>query len=353
MPRQRLPLDALLERDRERELQQALLTLPEKNRLVLLMHVWGGSSYEDIAGCTGVPVTTVEGRIYRAKRQLRRLLHQADPVFLDGPQRRFWQPQEGGTESRQQRTKTMASSKQSVRIADGQTQPPALALFTRRLSTMLDAGIPLVRVLDVLQEVPPPYGDIAPELKQKVEQGARLSQALSERPDLFATPYVVLIRAGEIGGILEETVQRMVQLMRKEWQLACRRPQNEEPLLLLHPAAIPLPERWAVMSGYQRTVTLILFFETFALLLQSGVPIVQAMEVVAALLPSAQREGWMTVRKEVLAAQPLSPGMERMGIFPRFALEMITLGLESGNLDFLLHRLAEAFEDDIAYETPT
>jgi RNA polymerase sigma-70 factor, ECF subfamily len=68
------PLEALLARERQRALRQALLTLPAANRMALLMYAWGGSSYDEIAAFLQVNRTTVEGRIYRARSQLRRLL---------------------------------------------------------------------------------------------------------------------------------------------------------------------------------------------------------------------------------------------------------------------------------------
>ena len=55
-----------------REVRGALARLPENNRLALLMHVLHGISYERIAAFLGVPVSTIEGRIHRARRQLRR-----------------------------------------------------------------------------------------------------------------------------------------------------------------------------------------------------------------------------------------------------------------------------------------
>ncbi len=68
------PLEEVLAREARRAWRQALASLPAANRLPLVLHVWGRYRYEDIAELLDVPVTTVEGRIYRAKQQLRRLL---------------------------------------------------------------------------------------------------------------------------------------------------------------------------------------------------------------------------------------------------------------------------------------
>jgi RNA polymerase sigma-70 factor (ECF subfamily) len=78
------PLAVLLEREKQRALRQALRALPLENQRALLMHVWGGCSYEQIAAFLDMPLTTVEGRIHRARAQLRRLLRaEADDLLAD------------------------------------------------------------------------------------------------------------------------------------------------------------------------------------------------------------------------------------------------------------------------------
>ncbi len=328
------PLEQLLLREQQRELHDALLMLPKANRVALLMHVLGGSSYEDIAASVGVPATTVEGRIYRARRQLERLLRDA-PI---------------ATTQRLTGETFMSKEKSLPRIARAdQAQPPALALFTRHFSIMIDAGVSIMRALDALTEAPLPYGPAAQGIMARVENGAMPSEAMSDRPDLFSEPYIMMIRAGEMGEILDETLRRMVKVMTKEWQLARRCPAGEEPLLLLHPAGTPHPKDWGKMSEYQHTVTLALFFETFGMLLQSGVPILRTMETLTSLLPAAQRAGWAQVRQAVAEGKPMFSAMEAMGIFPRFVLAMVRVGEVSGSLDTIFPRLSEAFEDDLDY----
>lgn len=328
------PLEQLLLREQQRELHDVLLMLPEANRVALLMHVWGGSSYDDIAASVGVPATTVEGRIYRARRQLERLLREAPPAISKRPTGEKLMSKE-------------TPLPQAPRFDPA--QPPALAVFTRRFSIMIDAGVSIMRALDALTEAPAPYGPAAQGIMMRVENGAMPSEAMSDHPDLFSEPYIMMIRAGELGEILDETLRRMVKVMTKEWQLARRCPAGEEPLLLLHPAGTPYPEDWSKMSEYQRTVTLALFFETFGMLLQSGVPILRTMETLTSLLPAAQKAGWAQVRQAVAEGRPMYSAMEAMGIFPRFVLAMTRVGEVSGSLDIIFPRLSEAFEDDLDY----
>lgn len=70
-----------IERCEQRQIARALSALPAANRLALLMHIWDGVPYERIAAFLDVPLTTVEGRIFRAREQLRRdLIHRAASV---------------------------------------------------------------------------------------------------------------------------------------------------------------------------------------------------------------------------------------------------------------------------------
>lgn len=71
-----LPEAAALARHRWLRLREALAGLSEANRTALMMHAWGDYSYEEIAEAGGVNVTTVEGRIFRARRQLDRELRE-------------------------------------------------------------------------------------------------------------------------------------------------------------------------------------------------------------------------------------------------------------------------------------
>jgi RNA polymerase sigma factor (sigma-70 family) len=90
------PLAILLARERQRALRQALASLPDANRVALLMHVWEGASYEEIAAFTGVAVSTVEGRLYRARKQLRRLLLDDEDSLFGRPTCRWQAPDENG-----------------------------------------------------------------------------------------------------------------------------------------------------------------------------------------------------------------------------------------------------------------
>ncbi|MCW5939768.1 MAG: type II secretion system F family protein [Fimbriimonadaceae bacterium] len=98
-----------------------------------------------------------------------------------------------------------------------------LAVFCRQFSTMVDAGVSLVRCLDVLsrQSQDPKLKRILIDIGERVEGGESLSRAMQRHPRTFNNLFVGLIRAGEVGGVLEETLQRLAGFL--ESDVALRR----------------------------------------------------------------------------------------------------------------------------------
>jgi len=92
-----------------------------------------------------------------------------------------------------------------------------LVVFTRQLSTMIDAGLPLVRGLDIIaaQHSNPKFKKIIVKVKEEVEAGATFADALSKHPKVFSNLYVQLIKAGETGGVLDIILQRLADYLEK------------------------------------------------------------------------------------------------------------------------------------------
>ena len=220
--------------------------------------------------------------------------------------------------------------------------PLASALFSYQFSELISAGISLVRSLDILGDLPAPYGEAARMIQGRVEVGDVLSTSMAERPDLFSPFYRSMVRAGEIAGILEETLARAAELMMKEWTLMRRDPSGIRGVFLLNPSEKPLPDDWAQLSPYQQTVTQLLFCESFGLMLLSGVPILRTMEHVATLLPLAQQARIQEARSRVKEGDRMDP--DRFGFLPRFATALIAHGEEAGTLDSTLDRAAKILE---------
>lgn len=96
-----------------------------------------------------------------------------------------------------------------------------LSLFCRQFSTMIDAGVSLVRCLDVLadQSQSAKLRRIINDMRSEVEAGNTLSKAMAKYPTVFDNLFVGLIRAGEVGGVLEEALQRLSGFLEKDLEL--------------------------------------------------------------------------------------------------------------------------------------
>jgi len=108
-------------------------------------------------------------------------------------------------------TKDESSSKKRGGFAlFGRVKPDHLSVFCRQFSTMINAGVSLVRSLQVLetQTMNQRLKDITRDLINRVEGGETLSRALSQH-SVFSPLFIGLVRAGEVGGVLDETLERL------------------------------------------------------------------------------------------------------------------------------------------------
>ena len=92
-----------------------------------------------------------------------------------------------------------------------------LAIFTRQFSVMIDAGLPLVQCIDILgeQQQNPFFKDVLRQVRQNVEEGSTLFQALEKHPKVFDSLYTHMVEAGETGGVLDIILQRLATLIEK------------------------------------------------------------------------------------------------------------------------------------------
>lgn len=100
-------------------------------------------------------------------------------------------------------------------------KPAELAVFFRQFSTMVDAGVTLHRCLTVLAEQTQNtrLRRITIDMQHEVEAGQSLSRSLSKYPGVFSNLTIGLVRAGEVGGVLEETLQRLSTFIEKDVEL--------------------------------------------------------------------------------------------------------------------------------------
>src|SRR4051795_701285 len=93
-----------------------------------------------------------------------------------------------------------------------------LTIATRQLSTMVSSGMSLLRALYVLEEQTQSekLAETLAQVRKDVEAGISLSDALRKQPDVFNDLYVAMVEAGELGGILESTLQRVADQLEKD-----------------------------------------------------------------------------------------------------------------------------------------
>ncbi|MCK5557676.1 MAG: type II secretion system F family protein, partial [Candidatus Hydrogenedentes bacterium] len=106
----------------------------------------------------------------------------------------------------------------------GGVKTKELVVFTRQLSTLIDAGLPLLRSLNILhaQLKPSKLRDIIEEMTEDIQAGTTFSEALAKHPKAFDRLYVNMVRAGEIGGMLEVVLNRLADYAEKRQALRRR-----------------------------------------------------------------------------------------------------------------------------------
>lgn len=294
-------------------------------------------------------------------------------------------------------------------------------MSTRQLATLVKAGMPLLRALRTVgdQLDPGPLREVFVAVAADVEAGVKFSEALSSYPKWFPTFYVNMVRAGEVGGLLDEILKRLAELLEKQARL-----RERVKSALMYPAfvmvvavvillvlmafvvptflgmftelgsALPLPTRlligactairswwWMVLLGligmgmllrvflqtpmgrrlvdqgmlhapvFGSLVERLLisrFTRTFGTLVASGVPILNALEIVRATVTNVViDEALQDVERSLKVGESLARPMELSGVFPPLVTRMVALGEETGQLDRMLMQVADSYEEEV------
>ncbi|HDP34992.1 MAG TPA: type II secretion system protein GspF [Candidatus Hydrogenedentes bacterium] len=106
----------------------------------------------------------------------------------------------------------------------GGVKTKELCVMTRQLSTLIDAGLPLLRCINVLiaQLKPCKLRDILREISSDIQSGSTFAEALAKHPKQFDRLFVNMVRAGEVGGLLETVLQRLAIFMERREMLKRR-----------------------------------------------------------------------------------------------------------------------------------
>ena len=296
-----------------------------------------------------------------------------------------------------------------------------ILVFTRQFSVMIDAGLPLVQALDIIasQADNPAFRTVLFAVKTKVESGSTFADALADHPKVFDELFVQLVRAGEIGGILDTILQRLGAYIEKNEKLKRRvKGAMVYPSIVLTVAvgvtvvllafvtptfekmfkdfggAMPAPtqilinlshglvdywylwvsipialaiafvaftrnprgkELWhafvlkaPLFGPLARKVAVARFTRTLGTMLSSGVPILDALEIVAKSAGNRIIEkGVMYVRARISEGKNISGPLAETKVFPPMVVQMIGVGEATGAMDTMLNKIADFYDDEV------
>ncbi len=296
-----------------------------------------------------------------------------------------------------------------------------IVIFTRQLSTMIDAGLPLVQCLQILakQQDNATFRKALLEIQTDVESGTTLADSMRKHPKIFDNLYANMIEAGELGGILDTILSRLANFKEKSMALQKKiKGAMTYPVICLAisllilvvilvfvipvfvemfasldsqlPAITQLVVdmsdfvkgnfiyiglgvmfcvyiikkiyktekgrlkmdafflRAPIVGPLIRKVAVAKFTRTLSTMLQSGVPILDALQVVA------KTSGNMVIERSVYRisdaiaeGRPIAEPLEETGVFPNMVVQMINVGESVGALDTMLEKIAEFYDDEV------
>ena len=303
----------------------------------------------------------------------------------------------------------------------GKIKPKLLCTFTRQLSILQDAGLPILRSLKILegQAKPGVLKNSLIEVVEDIESGASLSEAMAKHPKCFDRLYCNMVKAGEAGGALEAILQRLADFKEKSQTLKRRvKGAMIYPLVVITVAvaivgfilyyiipkfklifldfgvdlpgmtvflitasdviiekfwlvaltpiaiwlilkliyrnktgAFLLDKVWLmvpVMGGIIEKSVVARTMPTLGTLIQSGVPILEAISIVRdtaenAVFERAYTRIYDSIREGETIAQPLKEAR----VVDDIVVNMIDVGEETGDLDTMLNKIADNYEEEV------
>jgi general secretion pathway protein F len=169
-----------------------------------------------------------------------------------------------------------------------------LLVFTQELHTMLRSGIPLDRSLSVLAQLAenPALAEVIEDVLKRVKGGKSFSEAIGEYPEVFPRVYVNMVRAGEVGGALDEVLARLIGYL-----------ESSENLRTYVIGALIYPALLSVVGVASITIMTLFVVPRFAAVFQDmGVPLPLPMAILKGLSTFLIRFWWLLVTAVFLVA---------------------------------------------------
>lgn len=298
-----------------------------------------------------------------------------------------------------------------------------LTVMTRQLATMISSGMTLLRTFYVLEDQieNPKLRDTIAAVREDIESGSNFSDALEKHPKVFNPLYVAMVRAGEAGGVLEESLDRVADQLEKDDALRRQvKSAMAYPTVVLAFALIVLlgliafivpvfvnvfkdfggelpmitkvtvsaskfvTGQWYILIaatvagvvGFKKwkaspwgraqwdqfrlripfkigitvqKIALARWSRTFSALYSAGVPIMHAIEVTGQTAGNTVVDRAMeSVIESVKSGGSIAAPLRDAPIFPAMVAQMIAVGEETGNLDTMLTKVADFYEDEVA-----
>jgi len=296
-----------------------------------------------------------------------------------------------------------------------------IVVFTRQLSTMINAGLPLVQGLEILekQQENATFKKALGEIRTDVESGSTLADSMRKKPKIFDNLFTNMIEAGETGGILDTILSRLAVFMEKSMALKKKiKGAMTYPTICLAISllilvvilvfvvpvfksmfegfghSLPLPTQivvnlseffksnfmflfigffiiiFCIKKIYQtekgrkaidrgslkapvfgillRKVAVAKFTRTLSTMLSAGVPILEALQVVARTAGNKIiEEAVFHVADAIAEGRPIAEPLEESGVFPNMVIQMINVGESVGALDAMLEKIADFYDEEV------
>ncbi len=233
----------------------------------------------------------------------------------------------------------------------------ALVLYTRQFSALIDAGVSLMRCFQLLQETTddPDLKAANTRFGEQISAGAQLSQAIAERHDLFPPFYVGFVRAGEIGGVLDEAFSYLADWLEQESEAAER---LQTRVLLLRMASKVLgdtssekleAEAQATLATARRAARIASFCRLFEMGLAAGVPMHLALTTAAGVLGEQEASHLRAGVEDLAQAQPIASLLAEVEDLRPVVAPLVSAGEETACLDDMLRSAAMFYDAEATH----
>jgi len=278
---------------------------------------------------------------------------------------------QGGT----QKTIRRASKSRSRRGAKGGAKVKVITQFARQLSTLQDAGLPILRSLRILEEQQKRgvFKKVVGYIADDIEGGSTLSEAMARFPKCFDRLFVGMIAAGETGGVLDLILSRIADFMEKAQKLRARvKSAMVYPTVVISAAflillglmkyvvpsfSLVLDEMLdgaqmnpitTVIGPLTNKISITRWTRTLGTLIGAGVPILDAINVTSETAGNEVFSRMLDhVHSSIRQGETFADPLKKSKTVDLLVTNMVAVGEETGDLDKMLLKIAEDYDEQV------